>query len=133
MAGMALVSTGCAEKKAAHDVRCQKLGWTQYYRGDMSEFLDEDACATYAARERLVPAKAYLLCASYGGTFWNGPDHNRSNPQPVIWVCNSWPRDYEREQEQEAALEKICYANGGVATYGFGTENDLTCYADVQA
>ena len=73
---------------------CQKGGWQDWTRADLSPFVNTGGCVSYAAQGGTLTAKgaAQAACEALGGTFGTAPDLVGVSGT-VVWVCNGTPEN----------------------------------------
>lgn len=88
---------------------CQKGGWQDWVRADLSPFLNTGGCVSYAAQGGTLTAKstAQAACEALGGTYGTTPDLVDVSGT-VVWVCNGTPEDTNFED-----LLAACLADSG--------------------
>jgi hypothetical protein len=105
---------------------CQKGGWQEWVRADMSPFVNTGGCVSYAAQGGTLTAKgaAQAACEALGGTFGTTPDLVGVDGT-VVWVCNGTP-----EEPGSGDLLTACTDDGGtsISTSVAPGPFDSTCW-----
>lgn len=94
-----------------HAKLCQKDGWQNWVRADLSPFENTGGCVSYAARGGTLTAKsaAQAACEALDGTFGTTPDVVGVSGT-VVWVCNGTPENTNFED-----LLAACTDDGGTS------------------
>ncbi|HEY8772986.1 MAG TPA: hypothetical protein VIM05_00330 [Gaiellaceae bacterium] len=104
---------------------CQKGGWQDWVRADLTPFVNTGGCVSYAARGGIFTEKsaAQAACEALGGTFGTTPDLV-GVAGTVVWVCNGTPED------PSSGLLAACTDDGGTTITASASPGpfDSTCW-----